>query len=68
MKTKDKKEIFTKKIPELKAMLKEAKDALFNLKMDHAQKKLKNAKSIFEKKKEIARIMTAIKEAGVVNK
>ncbi|MCL5438394.1 MAG: 50S ribosomal protein L29 [Patescibacteria group bacterium] len=68
MKTKDKKEMFTKKIPELKVLLKEAKDALFNLKMDHAQKKLKNTKLIFGKRKEIARIMTAIREVEFTSK
>jgi large subunit ribosomal protein L29 len=67
MKTKDKKEIFNKNLKELKAVLKDARETLFNLKLDKAQDKLKNKRSIFNKKKEIARILTAIREKELLN-
>ena len=61
MKTK-KDDIKTRNIEELKSILKEAKDALFSLRLEKAQNKLKNLRSIFLKRKEIARILTEIKE------
>lgn len=61
MKTKDKKDLFTKNIKELRSMLSEARDALFNLKMEKSQNKLKNTRSIFMKRKEIARILTVLR-------
>lgn len=67
MKTKDKKDLFTKDIKELKNMLSEAKDALFNLKMEKSQNKLKNTRSIFMKRKEIARILTVLKRKEFEN-
>ncbi len=67
MKTKDKKEIFSKNLKELKTALKEAKEALFNLNLEKAQDKLKNKRSIFNKKKEIARILTALREKELLN-
>ncbi len=67
MKTKDKKEIFSKNLKELKVALRDAKEALFNLNLDRAQDKLKNKRSIFNKKKEIARILTAIREKELLN-
>jgi len=62
MKTKDKKELSTKTIKELKMLLKEKKNELFSLIQEHAQKKLKNTRSIFWKKKEIAVISTILRE------
>lgn len=62
MKTKDRKEIFTKTDKELIKALKEAKDALFNFNLELKQNKLKNTRQIFWKKKEIAWIMTALTE------
>jgi len=62
MKTKEKKELFVKTIQELKNLLKEKRNELFSIKQELAQKKLKNTKSVFWKKKEIARILTIIKE------
>jgi len=66
MKSKDKKELFTKNDKELTKALKEAKDALFNLNLEKTQNKLKNTRSIFWKKKEIALILTALKEKELV--
>ena len=62
MKTRDKKEIFTKNDNELKKLLNEAKNSLFNLNLEKRQNKLKNTRQIFWKKKEIAYILTALKE------
>ncbi|OGH42311.1 MAG: 50S ribosomal protein L29 [Candidatus Levybacteria bacterium RIFCSPLOWO2_02_FULL_36_8b] len=67
MKAKDKKEINTKNIKELKTMLKEAKDKLFSLNIEKSQNKLKNTSSIFLKRKEIARILTAIRREEIIN-
>lgn len=54
MKTKDKKELFTKTTIELKKLLDEAIKAVASLKFDHQQSKLKDTRSIFNKGKEIA--------------
>jgi len=68
MKLKDKKEIFVKSEKELKKVLSEAKAELFKLNMEHAQRKLKNTRQIFWKKKEIAMILTALNESTLVKK
>ena len=62
MKSKDKKDLFTKSEKELLKILKESKDALLNLNMDHKQNKVKDTRSIFWKRKEIAWIKTALSE------
>lgn len=62
MKTKEKKELFTKTIGELGSLLKESRNELFDLKLSLSQKKLKNTKEVFWKRKKIAMILTAIKE------
>jgi ribosomal protein L29 len=67
MKSKDKKELFTKSEKELKKALKEAKEALFNLGLDSKQNKLKNTRQIFWKRKEIALILTALREKEIAN-
>ncbi|OGH07563.1 MAG: 50S ribosomal protein L29 [Candidatus Levybacteria bacterium RBG_16_35_11] len=61
MKTKDKKQIKEKSLEELKASLKDARKTLFSLKLEKAQNKLKNTRSIFLKRKEIAMILTEIR-------
>ena len=68
MKLKDKKEIFTKSEKELMKTLSEAKEELFKLNMDLSQKKLKNTRQIFWKKKQIAMILTALNEKKLVVK
>lgn len=62
MKSKDKKELFSKTDKELRKILKEAKVTLFNLTLENKQNKLKNPRSIFWKKKEIALILTSLRE------
>ncbi|MDP2649581.1 MAG: 50S ribosomal protein L29 [bacterium] len=67
MKSKVKKELHSKTIKELEAALKEAKDQLFSIKLEQASKKLKNLRSIFEKRKDIAKIMSILKEKELLN-
>jgi ribosomal protein L29 len=67
MKSKDKKELFTKSEKELRKALKEAREALFNLNLDNKQNKLKNTRQIFWKKKEIALILTSLREKEIAN-
>lgn len=62
MKSKDKKTMSDKSINELQAQLKEARDELFSLRLDKAQNKLKNTRSLFLKRKEIAYVLTLIRE------
>ena len=60
MKTKEKIALHAKTLEELKILLKEAKDALYLLKLEMSQNKLKDLRSIFWKRKEIAQIATII--------
>lgn len=62
MKTKDKKELFEKTVDELKTLLAESRNELFNLKLSLAQRKLNNVKEVFFMRKKIAMILTAIRE------
>jgi ribosomal protein L29 len=67
MKSKDKKELFTKSDKELKKALLEARNSLLDLVLELKQNKLKNTRQIFWKKKEIALILTALKEKELTN-
>jgi large subunit ribosomal protein L29 len=62
------KEIKNKTEEELKDLLKTKKEDLFKLKMDKTQNKLKDVKSIYKTKKDIARILTLIRERELVGK
>ena len=62
MKSKAKKEIKTKTLQELVVLLNEAKRILFQLQLEKAQLKLKDTRSIFMKRKEIARLYSVMKE------
>lgn len=55
-------------IEELNKMLKEKRDKLERLKFDLAVGKVKNISEIRKIKKDIAQIMTLIKEKGRINK
>ncbi|KKP95448.1 MAG: 50S ribosomal protein L29 [Microgenomates group bacterium GW2011_GWC1_38_14] len=71
MKKNDKKEIFAKDLKTLKTLANEARKQLFEMKIDHSQNKLKNTTQISEKRHELARLLTVIKEkelAGEINK
>lgn len=62
MKTKDKKELKVKTIDELKNLLKQVREELFNLKIENSRKKLKNTSLIYQKRKDKARILTTLRE------
>lgn len=68
MKTKDRKEIFTKTQKELQKALEDAKKSLLDFNLDLKQNKLKNTRQIFWKKKEIAWILTSLKEKELAEK
>lgn len=61
MKSKDKKELHTKSIKELRALAIEAKDAFAALRLDKTQNKLKNTSLLSLKRKEIAQMLTIIR-------
>jgi len=56
------KEISGKDEKELKDLLKTKRKDLLDLKLENKQNKLKNTRSIFNTRKEIAKIMTLIRE------
>jgi len=62
MKTKEKLALHSKTLEELKTLFREAKDAIYLLKLEMSQNKLKNLRSIFWKRKEMAVIATIINE------
>ncbi len=66
MKTKEKKDLFTKSSNELGKLLSEAREDLVNLNLEKVQNKLKNQRSIFMKRKEIALIATALREKKIL--
>jgi len=61
MKSKDKKELFTKSIQELGSLIVEAKDALAGMRLEKIQNKLKNTSQLSVKRKEIAQMMTVLR-------
>ncbi len=65
MKTKEKKDLHTKSQAELKTLLKSAREALSAAKLEKTQNKLKNTSLITVKKREIAQILTILKEKEV---
>ena len=63
MAKKDKKNnLLGKNKNELQKMLEDARREFFNLRLDNSQRKLKNTSSLTTKRKEIARILTKIRE------
>lgn len=67
MKTKDKKILAQKTLQELKKDLVLAQEDLYLLRLDKSMMKLKNTRSVFEKRKQIARILSFIKEKEMQN-
>jgi len=67
MKTKEKNDLHTKSIVELRTMLKTAKDAVFTSKLEKSQNKLKNTSSLSLKRKEIAQVLSIMKEKEIEN-
>ena len=68
MKSKDKKVLKANSLQELKNLVTKAKNELSLLKSDKAQNKLKNTRSIFLKRKEIALMLTLIREKELYEK
>lgn len=62
MKTKDKKDLRLKSVKELIKEVLEAKNALVGLRLDKTQNKLKNTSQLSLKRKEIAQMLTIIRE------
>ena len=62
MKTTEKKELFAKTIEELKNILSQTRNELFNLKIELSQNKLKNTREVLLRRKKIAMILTSIRE------
>lgn len=62
MKTKVKNATQGKTLQELQVQLAQARGGLHILRFDKSLAKLKNTRSIFEKRKEIAQILTILKE------
>ncbi len=62
MKTKDKKELHLKSVKELGNVIRDAKDTLSNLRLDKTQNKLKNTSLLSLKRKEIAQMLTILRE------
>jgi large subunit ribosomal protein L29 len=56
------KEIISKSDKELKTLLSDKRKELLNLNLDNKQNKLKNTRSLFNTRKEVARILTLIRE------
>lgn len=59
---KDIKDISNRTEKDLKDLLKTKREELFKLNLDNKQNKLKNTRVIFNTRKEIARVMTLIRE------
>lgn len=62
MKKNDKKETFAKDIKTLSTLVREAREQLFEMRLDNSQNKLKNTKQISGKRHEIAMLLTVIRE------
>lgn len=67
MKKKEIKAIVGKNKNELVSALLKARKELFELQLENAQRKLKNTRSIFYKRKEIAMILTTKREMEIKN-
>lgn len=65
---KDLKEIYSRTEKELKDLLITKRSDLSKLNIDNKQNKLKNTRSIFNTRKEVARIMTLIREKELAAK
>lgn len=68
MKKQAKQEMRTKTINELSFLLKQTKEELFTLLLEKSQKKLKNTSSIPRKRKDVAVVLTLIKEKKMEEK
>lgn len=62
MKTTDKKALQTKSVKELEKMVEETYKTLNQFKLDHVQNKLKNTRSIFNTRRDIAVLQSVLQE------
>lgn len=67
MKKNQVKELRGKKKEELIRLLQDSKNELVTLRLDNATRKLKNTRAIFHKRKDIAKILTTMKEKEFIN-
>lgn len=63
-----KKNLKTKTIEELKKEVKDARSILLDMKLEKSQNKLKNLRSVFFKRKEIAKLLTQIRQMELMPK
>lgn len=63
MKLKEKKDLRAKTKKDLLGLLREKKERVSELRVEHSQNKLKNTREIFSLRKEIAIILTFLREA-----
>ncbi len=68
MKTTDKKTLQTKTAKELTKLVEEAYKTLGQIKLDHVQNKLKNTRSIFNTRKEIAIMQSVLQQVKLKEK
>ncbi len=61
MKTKDIKDLHTKTIDELKKMIHESRAALFQMRLDATQFKVKNTSALSTNRHDIARMMSVLR-------
>lgn len=67
MKKAELKDLSTKTVDELKGMYKTYKTELMDLNLEKSQFKLKNTRSIFWKKKDIAKILTILRGKELID-
>jgi len=66
MRKKDKLELHSKTENELLKMLKDAREDLFQKKLDNAQNKLQNTRDLFNVRKKIAVLLSVLKEKELI--
>lgn len=62
MKNKDLQALHTKDLPELRKMASDLRSELADARLEQSMYKLKNTRSLFTKRKELAQILTIMKE------
>lgn len=68
MKSKDKKLLHEKNLNELKKMVSDIKEVIFLEDLNKTQNKLKNTRSTFLKRKDVARMLTIIRQKELEEK
>ena len=68
MKTREKKDLHNKTIVELNSLLLETKKTVHSAMLEKIENKLKNTRLIFLKRREIAQILTVLKEKELAEK